>query len=372
MQPDLILQGAQVIALRLFDIAYAIDLGRAEALWQSRGTSPSIRSRLATTPAKALSFETPPLLLTLDPVDLALTQGRVKARVQARIYDFGVVSISLRVAAGQMNWQAFTALALETNAQVSAEAWAPQWQSILQSLKAVLGPALIRPNSVHLQEDYLMAVVGGLSEPLSAQALLDRVDVVPLLSGEARPLSDAAQRDLLRQSHSYYEDDLVILTWDRALIYEPRGESDVIDVLEVANAQLLEMRYYDELLDDELPLMYDRVEAAHRVSSIRAPRHYADLARKLHTLVAEVTELTERVDNALQVMEDVYLARVYAAALALFRVPKLNAAVDRKLAIIKDTYTALYDEASARRSLILEATIVVLILIELLLALARH
>ena len=41
MQPDLILQGAQVIALRLFDIAYAIDLGRAEALWQSRGTSPS-------------------------------------------------------------------------------------------------------------------------------------------------------------------------------------------------------------------------------------------------------------------------------------------------------------------------------------------
>ena len=70
-----------------------------------------------------------------------------------------------------------------------------------------------------------------------------------------------ARQDLLRQRFSYYTDDLVALTWDRAFIYEPRGDSDVMDVLEVANAQLLEMRYYDELqddelLDDELPRMY--------------------------------------------------------------------------------------------------------------------
>ena len=80
---------------------------------------------------------------------------------------------------------------------------------------------------------------------------------MPLLSGEHRPLSEGATRDLLRHRYSYYADDLVALTWDRAFIYEPRGDTDVIDVLEVANAQLLEMRYYDELLDDELPRMYD-------------------------------------------------------------------------------------------------------------------
>ena len=51
-----------------------------------------------------------------------------------------------------------------------------------------------------------------------------------------------------------------MLTWDRAFIYEPRRDSDVADVLEVANAQLLEMRYYDELLDAELPRMYDLIE----------------------------------------------------------------------------------------------------------------
>ncbi len=82
-------------------------------------------------------------------------------------------------------------------------------------------------------------------------------------------------------------------------------------------------------------------------------------------LVAEVTELTERVDNALQVTEDVYLARVYSTALSLFRVPALSASVDRKLAIVRDTYAALYDEASSRRAELLEIAIVVLIIVEI-------
>jgi uncharacterized Rmd1/YagE family protein len=78
------------------------------------------------------------------------------------------------------------------------------------------------------------------------------------------------------------------------------------------------------------------------------------------------------VDNALQVTEDVYLARIYAAALELFRVGTVSAAVDRKLAIIRDTYTALYDEASSSRAEILEIAIVVLIVVELVLALLRR
>ncbi len=372
MDPDLIVCSGQIIALRLFDIAYAIDLGKAETLWTSRRSLPSTRTRLVTTPAKALAFETPPVLLTLDSMNVLVGETSIAASVFARVYDFGVVSISIRLPVENMTWPIFTRYMVDINSTVAQASFTSEWERILKPLKEILGPALIRPNDSHLQEDYLMGVVGRLSEPLMAQELLRRVDVVPLLSGELKPLSESAKKDLLRQSHSYYEDDLVILTWDRALIYEPRGETDVIDVLEVANAQLLEMRYYDELLDDELPLMYDRMEEVHRLSNLQAPGRYAGLARKLHALVAEVTELTERVDNALQVMEDVYLARVYTSALELFRVPKLSAAVDRKLSIIKDTYTALYDEASARRDVVLEITIVLLIVLEIVMALLRH
>jgi uncharacterized Rmd1/YagE family protein len=72
------------------------------------------------------------------------------------------------------------------------------------------------------------------------------------------------------------------------------------------------------------------------------------------------------------VTEDVYLARIYSAALELFRVPTVSAAVDRKLAIIRETYTALYDEASSRRAELMELLIIVLIMAEFVVALVRH
>jgi uncharacterized Rmd1/YagE family protein len=46
--------------------------------------------------------------------------------------------------------------------------------------------------------------------------------------------------------------------------------------------------------------------------------------------------------------------------------------VNRKLAIIRDTYAALYDEASSSRSELMEAAILLLILLELVLAVLRR
>jgi uncharacterized Rmd1/YagE family protein len=79
-------------------------------------------------------------------------------------------------------------------------------------------------------------------------------------------------------------------------------------------------------------------------------------------------EVAERVENALVVTEDIYLAKVYDAALEHFRVRDWEAAVDRKLAIIRDTYTALYDEATSARAEYLEMAIVLLIVLEIVLA----
>ena len=360
-----------IVAYRLFDVAYAIDLGRAETIWASRARSASTRGKLSATPPKAVAFGVPPLALTLEPLTLTLDDAPVQAAVTVRLHDFGVISMALRIPANAMSWSAFTARLNAMDRCVGPGAASAVWSGLLDDVRRVLDSALIRPTSATLDEDFLIGVVNAFSERLTAVELQERVDLAPLLSGEQRKLSEHARQDLLRQRFSYYTDDLVALTWDRAFIYEPRGDSDVIDVLEIANAQLLEMRYYDELLDAELPRMYDLVEATRRTMTLLASRRFANLARRLYTLVAEVTELTEKVDNALQVTEDVYLARVYAAALELFRVPAVRAAVERKLAIIRDTYAALYDEASGSRAELLEIAILVLIALEIVLALVR-
>jgi molybdopterin converting factor small subunit len=315
-----------------------------------------------------MAFDVPPLAIELEPVHLQLDGQDVPAAASARLYDFGAVTIGLRVAISDLTWANFAQSLNAVDTSVAAD---DAWNRLLRQVRALLGAAFVRPEESNVQEEYLTGVVQAFDRPMTAAALQDSVDLVPLLSGEQRPLSDGARQELLRQRFSYYTDDLVVLTWDRAFVYEPRGDSDVLDVLEVANAQLLEMRYYDELLDDELPRMYDLIAKARRTRNLLTSKRFADLARRLHTLVAEVTELTERVDNALQVTEDVYLARIYAAALELFRVPAVNAAVDRKLAIIRDTYSALYDESSASRTELMEFLILLLIVAEIVIALVR-
>ncbi len=361
-----------VIAYRLFDVAYAVDLPRAEAIWSARSGAGSARKRLSATSPKAVAYDVPPVVLTLEPVPLELPTGPVLASATARLYDFGVLSLALDVSVHDLDWTGFATLLNAVDAVVGPGADHPVWASLTAQLRELLGGALQRPTRALLEEDYLLGLVRSFDQPVCAADIQDRLDLIPLLSGERRPLSDGAREDLLRNRFSYYTDDMVVLTWDRAFIYEPRGDSDVIDVLEVANAQLLEMRYYDELLDDELPRMYDLVETTRRSSGLLSSRRFAGLARRLYALVAEVTELTEKVDNALQVTEDVYLARVYTAALDLFRVSLVSAAVDRKLAIIRDTYAALYEEASGGRAAAMELAVVLLIAAEIVLALLRR
>ena len=357
-----------VIACRLFDIADTIDLAKAEALWNKQQLDAAVtRGRLVSVAPKALAFGVAPLDIPLEAVVVRIGETEVRAEASARLYGFGVARLALRHSADNLAWDDFTRRLNSVDQIVGPASGSNIWKGLLDQVLTTLQAALSKRPPTMLEEDYLIGVVRAFDTPLDAETLQRRIDLVPLLSGEDRLLSEGAQRDLLRQRFSYYTDDLVVLTWDRAFIYEPRGDSDVMDVLDVANARLLEMRYYDQLLQTELPRMYDLVEAAQRARPLMGSRRFANLARRLYTLVAEVTEVREKVDNALQVTEDVYLARIYASALDLFRVAAVSASVERKLAMIRDTYAALYEEASGRRAALMEAAIVVLIVVEIVL-----
>lgn len=369
MPQDLIIRDGAIVAYRLFGAAHEIDLKQVEALWASQAGT-ARRGWLTATPPRAMAFGVPPVALPLAPVTLELEGTSITAEVTARVYDFGTVSFALRVPVKEVAWPAFMARFNAADHALGHASGTTIWAELLRQVCGLLAPALIRPARSPLEEDYLIGLVHDFNEELTAAALLERVDMAAFLSGEQRPLSEGARQDLMRQRFSYYTDDLVVLTWARAFIYEPRGDTgdtDVIDVLEVANARLLETRYFDELLDAELPRMYDLINDVRRTNVLVAPRRFSTLARRLYTLVAEVTEFSEKLDNALQATGDVYLAHIYAGALELFRVHAIGAAVDRKLAILRDTYAALHDEVASARGELLEILVVVLIAIEIVL-----
>jgi hypothetical protein len=356
------------IVYRLFDVGYEIALDRALDLLAASAPE---RVRPVRGEAQAIQIVNPPVTVILGHERVAVGDVERPAELSARIFDFGVVSLRARVELPQaLPWDEFAALgsALET-----APALAASFTHHLRLLTERIAPAVERASLAPQTEDFVVYRIERLLDADGATVLpevLRDEDVAPLLLNETRPLSAAARRELLPHRFSYYEDDLAILSWENALVVEPRPhDADVQFVLEFANAQLLELRYYDARLDAELPRMYDRIASLRGGRSRSLLRNrYAGLLATLHTQVADSTEIVERVDNALKVTDDVYLARVYSAALEIFRARAWRAGIDHKLGIIRETYGMLNDEAQAARGEALELSIVILIVLEIVLA----
>lgn len=54
---------------------------------------------------------------------------------------------------------------------------------------------------------------------------------------------------MLRHRISYLKNDLLVPTWNAAFVYDTEsGAQAAIEILEFANSQLLEFRYYDRII----------------------------------------------------------------------------------------------------------------------------
>ena len=359
--------GAAVV-YRLFDVGYQVQM--EQALEHLASSAPA-RVRPVRGEARALQILNPPIAVDLGSEPIVVAGREMVAEVSARIFDFGVVALRARLDThALLSWRDFTAFgtAVDANPDIPR-----MLERHLHRLVERMGDAIERPHIAPVREDYIVYRIRDVRDstgPRPQRELVEQLDLVPLLLNESRPLSTEAQRELLQQRFSYYADDLAILTWDNALIIDPdAGDSDVEYVLEFANAQFLELRYYDAVLDAELPRLYDRVEYARgrRVKVFRT--RYGTLLGSMQSLVADTTEVVERAENAFKVTDDVYLARIYSAALEIFRGRTWRAGIDRKLTIIRETYGMLNDEAQALRAEALEVAIVALIVFEIVLSL---
>jgi hypothetical protein len=368
-----------VVLYRLYDVGYEIDLERAlDFLATSPEEREALRLKLERrrrAEAQAIRIKNPPVTIALGVEPLEAAGRRHDARVSARIFDFGVISLRMRLELpGALAWSAFARVG--DSAELLEAAKVP-FDRRIEQLASRIAPAIVRPQIAPVSEDYVVYRIARLEhsagEALQAGAVRD-LDLAPLLLNEDRPISEQARKELLPHWFSYYPDDLAIITWNTALVLDPvEGESDIQLILEFANAQLLELRYYDALLDAELPRMYDRIANARKGPGALLGRRYAPLLTALQTLVADSTEIVERTQNALKVTDDIFLARVYGAALELFRERAWRAGIDHKLGIIHQTYAMLNAESMAVRNEILEITVILLIFIEIVLALVlRH
>jgi hypothetical protein len=367
MQPlPIRVQDGSVRIYRILDVADGIDLARAEAL----ASGPKSRAKLASH-RSALEIAHPPLRLGLGPRDVRIAGESRRVEMQVSLFDYGVASFlfDLPVTPGTSLGE------LVPLAEALLEHPNPELDEVARALAAelstALAPALSRPHRWDGIETYTVFFVRAFDRRVTGNEILERASLERLLLGETDPvpLSSGERADVLKHRFAYLETDLVVVDWNSAFVHEPSGSTDVPDLLELATAQLLELRWYDAFLDRELAGIRGEVERAGNAGLFT--RRYNRLMRRTAVLLVDMSEMLERVENTVKIVGDFYLARLYQAALRRFRLPAWKESVLRKHRMLAEANRVLSDGADTRRAELLELTIIVLIAWEILWAFWR-
>jgi hypothetical protein len=356
------IQRAALHLYQLYDVGDSVELERAR---QTLGT-PTAPVRPVASRGGSIDIPQLPLDLSLGDATIKLAGQQHLGHLRARIYDLGILAFRLIVPLPKScSWEAVTELLAA--AQSYSAATLTTFHQGRDTLIEMLGAAVVRPNALIREEDYGILLVERLGPGTPASNLARHPALLQAALGERKPLSASASN--LATTLSYYEDDLILLTWNAAIVIEPDAQArdDAALLLEFANAQLLAFRAYDAEIE------HDLARISPRLARMRRPRwsllgSSSAFLREIQTLVADITDTSARVENALKVTEDVYWNRVYSAALTVLRVQVWRTGIAEALDVLRQMAGLLHDEAQAAVATLLELLVILLIAVELIVA----
>jgi hypothetical protein len=277
---------------------------------------------------------------------------------QVKYYDYGVVSYEIDTEFC-CDWKT---LIVESSRRVMDPSAESKALAVIRPHVSRIKPAIVKPYTEWLSEDYHFVTV--TPGALNAQDLLSQhgSEIAQIVRGETLPLSDGERQEVLQASISYYPTDLLVVGWSAAFVYDtPLAAGPTLQLLEYANTQLLELRHYDDVLTKVLAGVYPTIG---KRGFLRRWRMAAD-AERLNTIRLDVIELTERLDNVIKFVSDMFYARMYRMASGRVGVPDYRRLVEEKLRTAAALYEFMVDQFHQARGFLLEVLVVIILLIEI-------
>ena len=176
-------------------------------------------------------------------------------------------------------------------------------------------------------ETYVIFEIAALAPPCPPAELYTSYarEIAQILRAERAVPSDQEVSDALGHRISFSAEDVTFIDWDAALIVD-RDAEDVRAVLEFANVELLEMRFLDQRLDDALDESYETLSRRH-YGLRQLPGSTRATLQRVGQLQVENAVLFEGVNNALKLLGDQYLARVYRLVSERFHLAEWDASI---------------------------------------------
>jgi hypothetical protein len=350
-----------------FDVGLSVDLARCRqhvtdmtetAKIKHKGHAPSY-----------FQFDPPPLRIIQEISALEIAGRCTSSTVEVTVYDFGGVSVRYTIPF-EGPFEDMIALSCVLS---ETEQFRDDSRTRVAHLLTVIESAVDRPNIDDITEDFLIFQVQEFTDGIELEELWTTRsgETARLLRSERDRLSEQEVSEAMSARVSFGCDDVALVDWNAALLVD-REPEDVRSVLEFANLQLLEMRFLDLALDRALDRSYEVLQAESGWSAfLRKRRMRVDLA-KVARFQVDGAILFERVGNALKLLGDQYLARVYRAASQRFRLSEWNAGILRKLETIESIYQKVHDRSSSLRMEVLEWIVIGLIALELVFGLTKR
>jgi hypothetical protein len=347
-----------------FDWGEEVDLEAASKLVPCE---PQELARRRRTPS-SIAYHPVPLRFRLPPIHLELGGfGAVAGSAEAILFDFAAVSLALRVPFRETpaNLLRHAASLADIDPVVQTA------RTAIDSLFQQLSPAIHDPRVSRVCEEYLVwQITPDAAVPDIDSWLTERVDwLAGLVRLEENRLSREEVSEATRLRLSYSPRDLFISDWAAAVLID-RDCDETLQVIEFANLQLLEFREIDQRLDLRMSAAYGLIQPLVRRWLPFWRTHMRPL-RALGELRIDAHSVFERTSNALKLVGDQYLARVYRLISARFHLDQWEQSIRHSLEVLQSVHSVLSDQSAKYRTEVLELIIVFLILFEIVMAFVR-
>lgn len=313
--------------------------------------------------ASWLAYEPPPLRISLKPGAVGLGEWETDATIECTVFDFGGISIRYRVAL-DCPLDALPALS-----DLLYENWTllDDSRRRVEEICRAIAPAINQAAVAPLVEDYLVFSIERWDGGAALDKLLDAHGsrLAQILRAESGGITPEQVRASVADRVSFGSGDAVFASWECAVVFDP-DPADVLTVLEHVNVELAEMRLLDRKLDDVLEKAYTLLQKqSQRSLWPRGPGHIG--LRDIAVAQMDAAMMFESVNNAIKLVGDQHLAKVYNLAAARVHLAEWDAAILRKLDTAESIYQKLSQFETGRRMEILEIIIVLLIALSIVL-----
>ncbi len=307
-----------------------------------------------------------PQMVRLPPMERIGPRGPVRVERAVKLLPVGAISITVRVPFAVNHVEDLVGF---HDLQFNNGSLHDEVRRLAEEVVGELKSHYVRPHPQLIEEEAytVFCIASPLmtqdGEAISAESWFQshRRQVAALLTQEPDidRLSKQESDESTGRYLSYYENDLVVVDWDAALIIdEPQDMDETLYLMELANLQLAELEAYDRILDNALDRSY-------RDLGERGLRSRGDILRELRELRIDLARFNDELSNITKFFGDWHLARIYEKIALRFHLGDWHRTIDGKLKTLDDLYQLLKHDQTNRWMMILEATIVLLFIIDL-------